>query len=146
MLTLSAISSFERQLTLLMVSHSVEDAANCARSIVVADGRIAVRQGKNRRATKRQASASALQASNPYFVGRIRRSRHPAKGIVSNPQLLRAEYRYTGISGWRISTTTRPRRSRASTAPDTSKRLRGEITRLNDRSVAFSAAAPQPPA
>ncbi|HGH1414580.1 TPA: thiamine ABC transporter ATP-binding protein ThiQ, partial [Salmonella enterica] len=46
MLTLVSDICRERQLTLLMVSHSVEDAARIApRSIVVADGRIAW-QGK----------------------------------------------------------------------------------------------------
>ncbi|HAT3904313.1 TPA: thiamine ABC transporter ATP-binding protein ThiQ [Citrobacter koseri] len=50
----------DQQLTLLMVSHSVEDAARIAsRSIVVADGRIAW-QGKTDELLSGQASASAL--------------------------------------------------------------------------------------
>lgn len=49
-----------RQLTLLMVSHSVEDAARIAsRSVVVADGRIAW-QGKTDELLSGKASASAL--------------------------------------------------------------------------------------
>ncbi|HGY1229769.1 TPA: thiamine ABC transporter ATP-binding protein ThiQ [Citrobacter farmeri] len=49
-----------RQLTLLMVSHSVEDAARIAsRSVVVADGRIAW-QGKTDELLSGRASASAL--------------------------------------------------------------------------------------
>lgn len=50
----------DQQLTLLMVSHSMEDAARIAsRSIVVADGRIAW-QGKTDELLSGQASASAL--------------------------------------------------------------------------------------
>lgn len=54
MLTLVAEVCREKQLTLLMVSHSVEDAARIApRSIVVADGRIAP-AGRYGRSVKRQ--------------------------------------------------------------------------------------------
>lgn len=50
----------ERQLTLLMVSHSIEDAARIAtRSVVVADGRIAW-QGNTGELLSGKASASAL--------------------------------------------------------------------------------------
>lgn len=60
MLTLVAGICRDKQLTLLMVSHSVEDAARIAtRSIVVADGRIAW-QGKTDALLSGQASASAL--------------------------------------------------------------------------------------
>lgn len=60
MLTLVAEVCREKQLTLLMVSHSVEDAARIApRSIVVADGRIAW-QGKTNELLSGKASASAL--------------------------------------------------------------------------------------
>ncbi|EGD5901574.1 thiamine ABC transporter ATP-binding protein ThiQ [Salmonella enterica] len=60
MLTLVAEVCRDKQLTLLMVSHSVEDAARIApRSIVVADGRIAW-QGKTDELLSGQASASAL--------------------------------------------------------------------------------------
>lgn len=48
------------KMTLLMVSHSVEDAARIAtRSVVVADGRIA-RQGKTDELLSGKASASAI--------------------------------------------------------------------------------------
>lgn len=60
MLTLVSDVCRDQQLTLLMVSHSVEDAARIAsRSIVVADGRIAW-QGKTDELLSGQASASAL--------------------------------------------------------------------------------------
>ncbi|WP_329600768.1 thiamine ABC transporter ATP-binding protein ThiQ [Citrobacter koseri] len=60
MLTLVSDVCRDQQLTLLMVSHSVEDAARIAsRSIVVADGRIAW-QGKTDELLNGQASASAL--------------------------------------------------------------------------------------
>lgn len=60
MLTLVAGVCREKQLTMLMVSHSVEDAARIApRSIVVADGRIAW-QGKTEALLSGHASASAL--------------------------------------------------------------------------------------
>lgn len=60
MLTLVAEVCRDKQLTLLMVSHSVEDAARIAsRSIVVADGRIAW-QGKTDELLSGQASASTL--------------------------------------------------------------------------------------
>jgi thiamine transport system ATP-binding protein len=60
MLTLVAEVCRDKQLTLLMVSHSVEDAARIApRSIVVADGRIAW-QGKTDELLRGQVSASAL--------------------------------------------------------------------------------------
>ena len=60
MLTLVAEVCREKQLTLLMVSHSVEDAARIApRSIVVADGRIAW-QGDTDDLLSGNASASAL--------------------------------------------------------------------------------------
>ena len=60
MLTLVAEVCREKQLTLLMVSHSVEDAARIApRSIVVADGRIAW-QGMTNELLSGKASASAL--------------------------------------------------------------------------------------
>ena len=60
MLTLVAEVCREKQLTLLMVSHSVEDAARIApRSIVVADGRIAW-QGDTDDLLSGHASASAL--------------------------------------------------------------------------------------
>lgn len=60
MLTLVADVCREKQLTLLMVSHSVEDAARIApRSIVVADGRIAW-QGKTDELLSGHASASTL--------------------------------------------------------------------------------------
>ena len=60
MLTLVTEVCREKQLTLLMVSHSVEDAARIAsRSIVVADGRIAW-QGKTDDLLSGNASASAL--------------------------------------------------------------------------------------
>lgn len=60
MLTLVAEVCREKQLTLLMVSHSVEDAARIApRSIVVADGRIAW-QGETDELLRGQVSASAL--------------------------------------------------------------------------------------
>ena len=60
MLTLVAEVCREKQLTLLMVSHSVEDAARIApRSIVVADGRIAW-QGDTDDLLSGPASASAL--------------------------------------------------------------------------------------
>ncbi|NDO81319.1 thiamine ABC transporter ATP-binding protein [Citrobacter sp. NCU1] len=54
----------ERQLTLLMVSHSIEDAARIAtRSVVVADGRIAW-QGETDELLSGRASASALLGIN----------------------------------------------------------------------------------
>ncbi|MBJ8925106.1 thiamine ABC transporter ATP-binding protein ThiQ [Citrobacter sp. FDAARGOS_156] len=60
MLTLVAEVCRQKQLTLLMVSHSVEDAARIApRSIVVADGRIAW-QGDTDDLLSGNASASAL--------------------------------------------------------------------------------------
>ena len=60
MLTLVSDVCRDQQLTLLMVSHSVEDAARIAsRSIVVADGRIAW-QGKTDELLSGKASASAL--------------------------------------------------------------------------------------
>lgn len=60
MLTLVSDICNARQLTLLMVSHSVEDAARIAsRSVVVADGRIAW-QGKTDELLSGRASASAL--------------------------------------------------------------------------------------
>ena len=60
MLTLVSDICHTRQLTLLMVSHSVEDAARIApRSVVVADGRIAW-QGKTNELLSGRASASAL--------------------------------------------------------------------------------------
>ena len=60
MLTLVAEVCRDKQLTLLMVSHSVGDAARIAcRSIVVADGRIAW-QGKTDELLSGQASASTL--------------------------------------------------------------------------------------
>lgn len=60
MLTLVSDICRARQLTLLMVSHSVEDAARIAsRSVVVADGRIAW-QGKTDELLSGRASASAL--------------------------------------------------------------------------------------
>ncbi|HBC5670952.1 TPA: thiamine ABC transporter ATP-binding protein ThiQ [Citrobacter koseri] len=60
MLTLVGDVCRDQQLTLLMVSHSVEDTARIAsRSIVVADGRIAW-QGKTDELLSGQASASAL--------------------------------------------------------------------------------------
>ena len=60
MLTLVAEVCREKQLTLLMVSHSVEDAARIApRSVVVADGRIAW-QGETDELLRGQVSASAL--------------------------------------------------------------------------------------
>ncbi|MDM3221003.1 thiamine ABC transporter ATP-binding protein ThiQ [Citrobacter sp. Cf088] len=60
MLTLVAEVCREKKLTLLMVSHSVEDAARIApRSIVVADGRIAW-QGDTDDLLSGNASASAL--------------------------------------------------------------------------------------
>ncbi|HHY6300613.1 TPA: thiamine ABC transporter ATP-binding protein ThiQ, partial [Salmonella enterica] len=66
MLTLVAEVCRDKQLTLLMVSHSVEDAARIApRSIVVADGRIAW-QGKTDELLSGQASASALLGINPH--------------------------------------------------------------------------------
>lgn len=64
MLTLVSDICRERQLTLLMVSHSVEDAARIAsRAIVVADGRIAW-QGKTTELLSGRASASALLGIN----------------------------------------------------------------------------------
>ncbi|HFS5793788.1 TPA: thiamine ABC transporter ATP-binding protein ThiQ [Citrobacter werkmanii] len=67
MLTLVAEVCRDKQLTLLMVSHSVEDAARIApRSIVVADGRIAW-QGKTDELLSGQASASALLGINPQI-------------------------------------------------------------------------------
>lgn len=60
MLTLVSDVCRERQLTLLMVSHSVEDAARIApRSVVVADGRIAW-QGETDELLSGRASASVL--------------------------------------------------------------------------------------
>lgn len=60
MLSLVAEVCRDKQLTMLMVSHSVEDAARIApRSIVVADGRIAW-QGNTEALLSGQASASAL--------------------------------------------------------------------------------------
>ncbi|ENC9772659.1 TPA: thiamine ABC transporter ATP-binding protein ThiQ [Citrobacter koseri] len=60
MLTLVSDVCRDQQLTLLMVSHSVEDAARIAsRSIVVADGRIAW-QGKTDELLSGNTSASAL--------------------------------------------------------------------------------------
>ncbi len=67
MLTLVAEVCRDKQLTLLMVSHNVEDAARIApRSIVVADGRIAW-QGKTDELLSGQASASALLGINPHI-------------------------------------------------------------------------------
>ena len=67
MLTLVAEVCRDKQLTLLMVSHSVEDAARIApRSIVVADGRIAW-QGKTDELLSGQVSASALLGINPLI-------------------------------------------------------------------------------
>ena len=60
MLTLVSTSCQQQKMTLLMVSHSVEDAARIAtRSVVVADGRIAW-QGKTDELLSGKASASAL--------------------------------------------------------------------------------------
>ncbi|EMX9180592.1 thiamine ABC transporter ATP-binding protein ThiQ [Citrobacter sedlakii] len=60
MLALVSDVCHNRQLTLLMVSHSVEDAARIApHSVVVADGRIAW-QGKTDELVSGKASASAL--------------------------------------------------------------------------------------
>ena len=60
MLTLVSDVCRERQLTLLMVSHSIEDAARIAtRSVVVADGRIAW-QGTTDELLSGHSSASAL--------------------------------------------------------------------------------------
>lgn len=60
MLTLVSSSCQQQKMTLLMVSHSVEDAARIAtRSVVVADGRIAW-QGKTDELLSGKASASAL--------------------------------------------------------------------------------------
>ncbi|MGK9880121.1 thiamine ABC transporter ATP-binding protein ThiQ, partial [Salmonella enterica subsp. enterica] len=68
MLTLVSDICRERQLTLLMVSHSVEDAARIApRSIVVADGRIAW-QGKTDELLSGQASASALLGIKSHLL------------------------------------------------------------------------------
>ncbi|MCO8039637.1 thiamine ABC transporter ATP-binding protein ThiQ [Citrobacter freundii] len=68
MLTLVAEVCREKQLTLLMVSHSVEDAARIApRSIVVADGRIAW-QGDTDDLLSGNASASALLGIKAYCV------------------------------------------------------------------------------
>ncbi|HCT9707880.1 thiamine ABC transporter ATP-binding protein ThiQ [Citrobacter cronae] len=67
MLTLVAEVCRDKQLTLLMVSHSVEDAARIApRSIVVADGRIAW-QGKTDELLSGQVSASALLGIKPHI-------------------------------------------------------------------------------
>lgn len=64
MLTLVNDVCRERQLTLLMVSHSIEDAARIAtRSVVVADGRIAW-QGNTDELISGKASASALLGIN----------------------------------------------------------------------------------
>lgn len=64
MLALVSDVCHNRQLTLLMVSHSVEDAARIApRSVVVADGRIAW-QGKTDELVSGKASASALLGIN----------------------------------------------------------------------------------
>mgnify|MGYP000558184077 CR=1 FL=1 len=60
MLTLVSTSCQQQKITLLMVSHSVEDAARITtRSVVVADGRIAW-QGKTDELLSGKASASAL--------------------------------------------------------------------------------------
>ncbi|MDM9317869.1 thiamine ABC transporter ATP-binding protein, partial [Escherichia coli] len=60
MLTLVSTSCQQQKMTLLMVSHSVEDAARIAtRSVVVADGRIAW-QGMTDELLSGKASASAL--------------------------------------------------------------------------------------
>lgn len=60
MLTLVSTSCQQQKMTLLMVSHSMEDAARIAtRSVVVADGRIAW-QGKTDELLSGKASASAL--------------------------------------------------------------------------------------
>ena len=60
MLTLVSTSCQQQKMTLLMVSHSVEDAARIAtRSVVVADGRIAW-QGKTDELLSGKARASAL--------------------------------------------------------------------------------------
>ena len=60
MLTLVSSSCQQQKMTLLLVSHSVEDAARIAtRSVVVADGRIAW-QGKTDELLSGKASASAL--------------------------------------------------------------------------------------
>lgn len=60
MLTLVSTSCQQQKMTLLMVSHSVEDAARIAtRSVVVADGRIAW-QGKTDELLSGKANASAL--------------------------------------------------------------------------------------
>ena len=57
---LTLVSCQQQKMTLLMVSHSVEDAARIAtRSVVVADGRIAW-QGKTNELLSGKASASAL--------------------------------------------------------------------------------------
>lgn len=64
MLTLVSDICRERQITLLMVSHSMEDAARiAARAIVVADGSIAW-QGKTTELLSGRASASALLGIN----------------------------------------------------------------------------------
>ncbi|ECC8921642.1 thiamine ABC transporter ATP-binding protein ThiQ [Salmonella bongori] len=68
MLTLVSDICREQQFTLLMVSHSVEDAARIApRSIVVADGRIAW-QGKTDELLSGQASASALLGIKSHIL------------------------------------------------------------------------------
>ncbi|EHW4032923.1 thiamine ABC transporter ATP-binding protein ThiQ [Salmonella enterica] len=68
MLTLVSDICRERQISLLMVSHSVEDAARIApRSIVVADGRIAW-QGKTDELLSGQASASALLGIKSHIL------------------------------------------------------------------------------
>lgn len=60
MLTLVSSNCQQQKMTLLMVSHSVEDAARIAtRSVVVADGRIAW-QGKTDELLSGKANASAL--------------------------------------------------------------------------------------
>lgn len=127
MLTLVAEVCREKQLTLLMVSHSVEDAARIApRSIVVADGRIA-RQGDTDDLLSGNASASALLGIKDNELPD--KAKPPSgKGIVSNPPLC-AEYRYTPASAdGAVTPPTQPHRSRASTAPDTANGC-GEIRR-----------------
>ena len=76
MLTLVAEVCRDKQLTLLMVSHSVEDAARIApRSIVVADGRIAW-QGKTDELLRGQVSASARHRLRTAHKTAGRRRQH----------------------------------------------------------------------
>ncbi|CBG86853.1 thiamine ABC transporter ATP-binding protein ThiQ [Citrobacter rodentium] len=68
MLTLVSDICRNQQLTMLMVSHSVEDAARIARrSVVVADGRIAW-QGETQELLSGRASASALLGIKGHTV------------------------------------------------------------------------------